>query len=211
MADRPSLVFDTKAIPGGLEDRDTCPRCNGKVFHAEKMMSKSHCYHKPCFICLECQKPLDSVSCCDSPDGEIFCKLCYAKNFGPHGYGFGGTGSVPALVAAGPGQFEEPRSLIDFHPATTETEEKTEGADGCRRCDYRVFDAEKMMAAGRSWHRRCFSCFLCSRHLDSTLVNDGPDGEIYCKSCYVSKFGMTGYGFGQGAGTLLSVGWGWLD
>ena len=199
-------MLDTKAIPGGVEDRDTCPRCNGKVFHAEKMMSKSHCYHKPCFICLECQKPLDSVSCCDSPDGEIFCKLCYAKNFGPHGYGFGGTGSVPALVAAGPGQFEEPRSLIDFHPATTEAEEKTEGADGCKRCGYRVFDAEKMMAAGRNWHKRCFSCFVCSRHLDSTLVNDGPDGEIYCKSCYVSKFGMTGYGFGQGAGTLLSVG-----
>ena len=22
------------------------PRCEGKVFHAEKMMSKSHCYHK---------------------------------------------------------------------------------------------------------------------------------------------------------------------
>ena len=202
-------MFDTKAIPGGVEDKDTCPRCSGKVFHAEKMMSKSHCYHKPCFLCLECQKPLDSVSCCDSPEGEIFCKLCYAKNFGPHGYGFGGSGSVPALVAAGPGQFEEPRSLIDFHPATTPAEEKTEGADGCKRCGYRVFEAERLMAAGRSWHRRCFSCCLCSRHLDSTLVNDGPDGEIYCKSCYVSKFGMAGYGFGQGAGTLLSVGWDW--
>ena len=38
-------------------------------------------------------------------------------------------------------------------------------------------------------------------------MNDGPDGDIYCRTCYAAKFGMKGYGFGQGAGTLLSV---WL-
>ena len=111
IADRPTLVFDTKAIEGDANDKETCPRCKGKVFHAEKMLSKNHCFHKTCFHCKECQRPLDSMTCCDSQDGEIFCKLCYGKNFGPHGYGFGGAGSVPALMAAGPGQFEEPRSL----------------------------------------------------------------------------------------------------
>jgi len=206
IADRPTLALDTKTIQGNKEDKETCPRCNGKVFHAEKMMSKKHCFHKKCFTCMECQRPLDSMTCCDSPEGEIFCKLCYGKNFGPHGYGFGGAGSVPALMAAGPGQFEEPRSLIDFHPATTDTEEKAEGEEGCKRCGYKVFDAEKLMAAGRNWHRRCFSCSNCSKHLDSFLVNDGIDGEIYCKSCHSGKFGLTGYGFGQGAGTLLSDG-----
>merc|ERR1712200_102762 len=75
----------------------------------------------------------------------------------------------------------EPRSLIDFHPNTTENEEKAEGVEGCKRCGYKVFDAEKLMAAGRNWHRRCFKCFNCSKHLDSFLVNDGVDGEIYCK------------------------------
>ena len=58
----------------------------------------------------------------------------------------------------------------------------------------------------QSWHKRCFSCVSCSRHLDSTSVSDGPDGEIYCKVCHSGKFGLSGYGFGQGAGTLLSVG-----
>ena len=57
----------------------------------------------------------------------------------------------------------------------------------------------------KNWHRRCFKCANCSKHLDSFLVNDGMDGEIYCKSCHAGKFGMTGYGYGQGAGTLLSV------
>ena len=59
----------------------------------------------------------------------------------------------------------------------------------------------------QNWHKRCFACSTCNRHLDSTTVNDGPDGDIYCRTCYAAKFGMKGYGFGQGAGTLVSV---WL-
>merc|ERR1719400_2240005 len=68
--------------------------------------------------------------------------------------------------------------------------------------------AEKIIAAGRDWHKRCFTCNICNRHLDSTTVNDGPDGEIYCKACYAGKFGIRGYGFGQGSGTptLMSDG-----
>ena len=103
ISDRPTLVFDTKAIKGDAKDKDTCPRCKGKVFHAERMLSKKHSFHKTCFSRLECQRPLDSMTFCDAPDGEIFCKLCYGKKFGPHGYGFGGTGSVPALMATSPG------------------------------------------------------------------------------------------------------------
>ena len=44
------------------------------------------------------------------------------------------------------------------------------------------------------WHKRCFSCSECHRHLDSFTVNDGPDGEIYCKACYGAKFGVHSYG-----------------
>ena len=56
-------------------------------------------FHKPCFNCFECSRPLDSTLCCDSPDGEIFCKACYGKIFGPKGYGYGGSGAMPALMA----------------------------------------------------------------------------------------------------------------
>ena len=66
-----------------------CPRCGGQVFHAEQMFSKGKTYHKKCFSCNSCKRPLDSVLACDAPDGEIYCKGCYAKNFGAKGYGFG--------------------------------------------------------------------------------------------------------------------------
>ena len=57
----------------------------------------------------------------------------------------------------------------------------------------------------QSWHKRCFTCAACSRHLDSVTVNDAPDGEIYCKACYGQKFGVRGVGFGLGAGALNMV------
>ena len=52
------------------------------------------------------------------------------------------------------------------------------------------------------WHKRCFSCGDCHRSLDSTNLNDGPDHNIYCRSCYGKHFGPKGVGFGMGAGTL---------
>lgn len=36
-----------------------------------------------------CNKGLDSISCCEAPDKNIYCKLCYNKGFGPKGYGYG--------------------------------------------------------------------------------------------------------------------------
>ena len=55
-------------------------------------------FHKKCFKCCICKRPLDSVTHCDAPDGEIYCKLCYAKKYGPKGYGFA-AGSGGVLVA----------------------------------------------------------------------------------------------------------------
>ena len=43
----------------------------------------------------------------------------------------------------------ESLSSIDFHPVTGENEDKVGGDHGCKRCGYRVYDAEKLMAAGR--------------------------------------------------------------
>ena len=127
MYDRPNLTTNTTSIRGDPQNRDTCPRCGGIVFHAERMLSKENVstinisilsililmfgfqsFHKKCFTCFDCKRPLDSTTVCDAPNGEIFCKLCYGKNFGPKGYGFGGS-SVPALLAGEPGQFAEDR------------------------------------------------------------------------------------------------------
>ena len=57
--------MDVKAIAGEEGDKLTCPRCGGKVFEAERMVTRVGSYHKPCFSCIECNKKLDSVTCCE--------------------------------------------------------------------------------------------------------------------------------------------------
>lgn len=76
-----------KKLPkwGGAE---ICPRCNKSVFIAELMRGAGKAWHKTCFTCTVCNKRVDSSNLCER-DGDIFCKACYGKNFGPKGFGFG--------------------------------------------------------------------------------------------------------------------------
>jgi len=183
-----------------------CPACTKTVFAAEEKMAGGHKWHKACFKCSTCNKRLDSTLCSEHA-GVLYCKTCYSRKLGPKGYGFGGgAGTLNTDSGNQMDSAEKDEIQIDFHPGTSAQESLAQDGIGCRRCGYTVYEAERLMAAGRNWHKRCFCCLACNHHLDSTSVNDGPDGEIYCKSCHSGKFGLTGYGFGQGAGTLLSDG-----
>ncbi|XP_071831044.1 cysteine and glycine-rich protein 1-like isoform X2 [Apostichopus japonicus] len=71
-----------------------CPRCNGTVYPAEAQKGAGESWHNKCFTCAYCNKRLDSTTLCDK-EGEIFCKACYAKEYGAHGVGFGqGAGAL---------------------------------------------------------------------------------------------------------------------
>ncbi|KAI2662907.1 Cysteine and glycine-rich protein 3 [Labeo rohita] len=59
-----------------------------------------------------------------------------------------------------------------------------------------VYAAEKIMGAGKAWHKTCFRCLLCGKSLESTTVTD-KDGELYCKVCYAKNFGPKGRGLGN--------------
>lgn len=63
---------------------------------------------------------------------------------------------------------------------------------GCPRCQGVVFAAELVLSKGREWHRKCFKCKDCSRTLDSIIACDGPDRDVYCKTCYGKKWGPHG-------------------
>ncbi|XP_072743645.1 muscle LIM protein Mlp84B isoform X4 [Anoplolepis gracilipes] len=190
-ASRPFYNPDTTSIkaPAG----QGCPRCGGMVFAAEQQLAKGTMWHKKCFNCAECHRPLDSMLACDGPDKEIHCRACYGKLFGPKGFGFG---HKPTLVST---NGDHAPSYIDSKP---QVGQKRNDGHGCSRCGYPVYAAEQMISKNRVWHKRCFSCGECHRSLDSTNLNDGPDGDIYCRGCYSRNFGPKGVGFGIGAGTL---------
>ena len=42
----------------------------------------------------DCNRALVSVADITDHKGELFCKMCYAKNFGPKGCGFAGGGTM---------------------------------------------------------------------------------------------------------------------
>merc|ERR1712079_228601 len=76
---------------GGAE---VCPRCDKSVFIAELMRGAGKAWHKGCFTCILCSKRVDSTTLCER-EGEIYCKACYGRNFGPKGFGFGiGAGTL---------------------------------------------------------------------------------------------------------------------
>ncbi len=103
-------LVETTTIMAEEGDKNKCPRCSGKVFEAEKMMSNKGVFHKKCFTCLDCHRALDASLVTDGfevslfsylvapkylginqkrildmffQDGQIFCPNCYTKKYGP--------------------------------------------------------------------------------------------------------------------------------
>ena len=52
----------------------------------------------------------------------------------------------------------------------------------------KVFEAEKLMTRSKWYHRHCFTCRQCSHQLDQSSVMEGPNSDIYCKTCYVREY-----------------------
>ncbi|XP_062523556.1 cysteine and glycine-rich protein 1-like isoform X1 [Corticium candelabrum] len=169
-----------------------CPACTKSVYANEEVLSAGKSWHKACFRCSACGSTLDSTTVSDH-DGKLFCRRCYGKNYGIGGYGFGQGAGVLSTDGA-------VKVARQGSPAES-SEPKFGGAPKCPRCGKSVYMAEKMLGAGQTWHKGCFSCINCRKHLDSTTVAD-KDGQIYCRACYGREFGPKGVGFGVGGGTL---------
>ncbi|XP_070617756.1 cysteine and glycine-rich protein 3 [Erythrolamprus reginae] len=90
---RPSTPTNPSKFAARFGDVEKCPRCGKSVYAAEKIIGGGKPWHKTCFRCAICGKSLESTNVTDK-DGEIYCKVCYAKNFGPKGIGFGGLTQV---------------------------------------------------------------------------------------------------------------------
>ncbi|VDP92049.1 unnamed protein product [Echinostoma caproni] len=79
-----------------------CPVCDRHVYFAEEIRAMGKSFHKLCFRCL-CNKTLDSFSANDH-DGQLFCRPCYSKNFGPKVYSFSSTSSFFGFVKGSSGR-----------------------------------------------------------------------------------------------------------
>uniref|UniRef100_A0A8C2R4I0 Cysteine and glycine-rich protein 1 n=1 Tax=Capra hircus TaxID=9925 RepID=A0A8C2R4I0_CAPHI len=131
---------------------------------------------------LVCKKNLDSTTVAVHGE-EIYCKSCYGKKYGPKGYGYGqgaGTLSMDKGESLGIRHEEAPGHRPTTNPNTSKFAQKIGGSERCPRCSQAVYAAEKVIGAGKSWHKSCFRCAKCGKGLESTTLAD-KDGEIYCK------------------------------
>jgi len=67
-----------------------CPACGKSVYHAEKIIGAGQTWHQDCFKCSVCRNRFVNSGEASDKDGKLYCRACYAKNFGPKGYGYGG-------------------------------------------------------------------------------------------------------------------------
>jgi len=70
--------------------------------------------------------------------------------------------------------------------------------DFCQKCNKQVYQAERIRAAGGTWHVSCFTCYSCQRRLDSGRLCE-RGGHVFCSHCYHRNFGPRGTGYGIGA------------
>uniref|UniRef100_I3K242 Cysteine and glycine-rich protein 1 n=1 Tax=Oreochromis niloticus TaxID=8128 RepID=I3K242_ORENI len=159
-----------------------CAACHGTVYHAEEVQCDGKSFHKCCFLCMVCRKGLDSTTLA-SHDQEIYCKSCYGKKYGPKGYGYGqgaGTLNMDRGERLGIKPEETQTHRPTTNPNPSKFAQKFGGSEKCARCGDSVYAAEKIMGAGKPWHKNCFRCAKCGKSLESTTQTE-KDGEIYCK------------------------------
>ena len=168
-------IVNTTSIKAREDDIDACPRCQGKVFEAEKMVAKNRVYHRKCFSCEECKRSLDYLSVNEGLNNSIYCKTCYNKLFGPRVRTF---------------DEDQARKYLE---STLQSFIADSGQKGCHRCKAVVYPNEELYSGGHYYHKNCSKCLTCARKLDFNSIYDGSDKEIYCKGCYGRKFGTAGF------------------
>lgn len=182
---------------GKIGGGDACPRCNKMVYFAEEARAVGKKWHKMCLSCNNCGKMLDSTTCSDH-EGEVFCKACHSKMFGPKGYGFAGGASGLSMDTGKYGEITR-ENVSAYSQAQAapllENGSKIGSGDMCAVCGQLVYFAEKVTGANQIFHKSCFRCSLCNQWLDSHSLAH-REGYLYCKSCYGKNFGPKGFGFG---------------
>ncbi|KAL7859469.1 hypothetical protein SRHO_G00146160 [Serrasalmus rhombeus] len=97
-----------------------------------------------------CCKNLDSTTVAVH-ENEVYCKACYAKKYGPKGYGYGG-GAGLLSVDRGESlgikhEVAEPNQPTN-NSNTSTFAQRFGGSEVCRRCNKTVHEAEKVIGAG---------------------------------------------------------------
>lgn len=88
--------------PKFMPQAPKCAKCDKSVYKAEEIRAANKTFHKLCFKCNSCNKLLEP-NILTEHQGDLYCKTCYARNFGPKGYGY--SSGAAGLSTEGSPQF----------------------------------------------------------------------------------------------------------
>ena len=74
----------TRKKPKFTPQAPKCAKCAKNVYMAEELRAANKTFHKLCFKCTLCNKLLEP-NILTEHQGDLFCKNCYGKKFGPKG------------------------------------------------------------------------------------------------------------------------------
>jgi len=142
-------------------------------------------------VCKTCNKTLDSMF--NEKAGEIYCRNCYTKEFGPKVFGYGGVSAADSTspdAKPGGGSFRSPGIAQENKLAS-----RFGGGDRCPQCEKTVYFAEAREGPNNiKYHKSCFACSKCRKTLDSTFTEN--KGVLFCKGCYAKEHGPAGFNIG---------------
>ena len=90
----------TRKQPRFIPQAPKCAKCDKNVYKAEEIRAANKTFHKLCFKCTSCNKLLET-NILTEHQGDLYCRVCYGRNFGPKGYGYG-AGSAGILSTESP-------------------------------------------------------------------------------------------------------------
>ena len=152
-------------MTSAIDEKTGCPRCHGVVFEAEKVVAGEHVwFHKSCFNCQICHTRLDSMRCAIGRNGDAYCGSCYKE------------------------QLRLENNATNMAKARIVISAQEGDPHACPRCQGKVYEAEKMIAGDRWYHNHCFTCADCNHQLEYQNSMSGPNGDIFCKTCYVRSY-----------------------
>lgn len=106
-----------------------CAKCDKSVYKAEETRAANKTYHKLCFKCYNCNKLLEP-NILTEHQGDLYCKNCYGKKFGPKGYGYGTGAGILSSDGVSPNSVPQtPSSLKPSFSSLITNSVKTESAN----------------------------------------------------------------------------------
>lgn len=138
------FLFSEKMQLGGAPK---CLKCNQAAYFTEQVHAPGGIYHKSCLTCTSCLKRLET-STLNENSGNLYCKSCYQKAFGPVGFGNGvfQSQNSPSLIAtaAAATSATSSRESLTKSPSVSTKKFSIPAGNICPSCSKTVYFAEQV-------------------------------------------------------------------